>query len=92
MINFNKLDKTFSIVIDKNYRNVGLGGLGFRTWKLLLRFLKSQRYKYLITYALKSNVSAYKLNLYFSYKKRLLKNSLQNFILILKNTKNIYAK
>tara|TARA_B100001063_G_C16477993_1_gene411117 strand:- start:199 stop:663 length:465 start_codon:yes stop_codon:yes gene_type:complete len=79
MINFDKLDETFSIVIDRNYRNVGLGGLGFRAWKLLLRYLKSQKYKHLITYALKSNISAYKLNLYFSYKKRLLKNGFTKF-------------
>ena len=43
MINFDKLDETFSIVINKDYRNggrLGLGGLGFRAWKLLLKYLK----------------------------------------------------
>ena len=82
MINFNKLDETFSIVINKDYRNggrLGLGGLGFRAWKLLLKYLKSKNYKHLITYAIKSNISAYRLNLHFSYKKKLLKSGFTKF-------------
>ena len=46
---------------------------------IMFQFLKSQKYKHLITYALKSNISAYKLNLFFSYKKRLLKNGFTKF-------------
>jgi hypothetical protein len=76
IINFNKLDKTFSIVINKKYRNVGLGGL---VWKLLLKYLKSIDIDHLVTYALKKNISAYKVNLHFCYKKRLLKNGFTKF-------------
>ena len=86
MINFNKLDKTFSIVMKKSFRNLGLGGL---SWKLLLKYLKSQNYKHLITYALKKNNSAYNLNLLFSYKKKLLKNGFTKFYIRLTNNKYI---
>ena len=76
MINFDKLESTFSIVINKNYRNLGLGRL---SWKLLLKFLKTQNCRQVITYALKKNISAYNLNLFFSYKKKLLKSGWTKF-------------
>lgn len=76
IINFNKIDKTFSIVIDKKYRNVGIGGLA---WKLFLKYLKSINIDHIVTYALKKNISAYKSNLYFSYRKKLLKNGFTKF-------------
>ena len=79
IINFNKLDKTFSIVIDKKYRNVGLGSLGFKAWKLFLKYLKSINIDHIVTYALKKNISAYKLNLHYSYKKKLIKNGFTKF-------------
>ena len=81
VINFDKLNKTFSIVIHKNYRNLGLGGL---SWKLLLNYLKTQNYSHIITYALKKNTSAYDLNLFFSYKRKLLKSGFTKFYIKLK--------
>lgn len=81
IINFNKLEKTFSIVINKKYRGSGLGGLA---WKLFLNYLKANNYKYLITYALKKNIAAYNLNLFFSYKKKLLKSGFTKFYINLK--------
>jgi len=76
MFNFNKIEKTFSAVIKKEYRNLGLGGFAY---KLLFVYLKSINYKDIVSYALKTNIQACKINLFFSYKNRLLKNNFTKF-------------
>ena len=76
MFNFNKTEKTFSAVIKKEYRNLGLGGMAY---KLLFVYLKSKNYKHIVSFALKKNLQAYKINLFFCYKKRLLKNNFTKF-------------
>ena len=76
IFNFNRLDKTFSAVIQKKYRKLGLGGLAY---KLLFVYLKSINYKDIVSYALKTNIQACKINLFFSYKNRLLKNNFTKF-------------
>jgi len=76
MFNFNKVTKTFSIVINKNYRNLGLGGLSF---KLFFNYLKLQNYKNIVTFAIKKNTNAYDLSSFFSYKKKLVKNGFTKF-------------
>lgn len=76
MFNFNKIEKTYSIVINKKFRNLGLGK---KSLKLLLVYLKSKNYKNIVSYALRDNMPSYKLHCLFSYKKRLLKNNFTKF-------------
>ena len=76
MFNFNKIKKTYSIVINKKFRNLGLGK---KSLNMLLVYLKSKNYKNITSYALKKNVPSYKIHCLFSYKKRLLKSSFTKF-------------
>jgi hypothetical protein len=84
IINFDKLENTFSIVINKNYRNLGLGGLGL---KLLFDYLKNKKINDIYIFGLKKNSNAYNLYSKFSYKKKLLKNGFTKFYVNLKKDK-----
>ena len=67
IINFNKKEKTFSQVIKKKYRNLGIGKISF---ELLLKYLKKMNFKIITTYVLNKNVYSYKLHSFFCYKKK----------------------
>ena len=76
IINFNKSEKTFSQVVLKKYRGLGIGK---RTYNLFKIYLKNNGYKFLTTFALKKNIAAYKINSSFCYKKKNLKNGFTKF-------------
>lgn len=76
IINFNKAEKTFSQVVLKKYRGLGIGK---KTYNLFKKYLKRKGYKSLTTLALKKNISAYKINSSFCYKKTNLKNGFTKF-------------
>jgi len=76
MFNFNKIEKTYSIVVNKKFRNLGLGK---KSLNLLLIYLKKKKYKKITSYVLKNNAPSYKIHCLFSYKKKLMKNKFTKF-------------
>lgn len=85
IFNFNKIEKTFSQVIKKKYRDKGFGKKSF---ELLLNYLRMKNFKIITTFALKKNISSYKLHSFYCYKKKLLKNNFTKFYINCRNFQN----